>query len=789
MFICYVTYGVLFMKSKIEKNTLLSTTKHNSSMTKKIFSLGKVFLFFAILLVAGLSLTACSMNQNGSHASSSGSHASSSHSSGVTFALPSSYSSEVSDLQSISSEEELENLFASSSTYYGGGLLRGGPMMLDAALPMAKGAEVAMAEPSNEVASGSEGSSDYSKTNNQVQGVDEADIIKNDGKYIYTISGNNLYIVDAYPAENATILSKIDFSSRPQNLFIDGDKLVVYGYENSKAFFDVLDYRPRNSMVFFKIYDVSDRTHPVLSKEMSFEGSALDARLLGDNVYLVVQNTPSFVGPYPRPIYFEGGLKADSVKQNSEGSSGSSEIPASSKGSERSSVLGDVVIHQVPLDKIHYLPQPYSYPRLVTVYDINLAKEKIADLDALTVEGSPTLYMSKDNLYLLSSQHISEWELRQDLTVELLRDNLSSEEKNLIDRINNVDSDILSSQEKKSKILNVYYQKIDRFSSAENKAWDEKLDSALEKKIKELKYLDFTIIMKLHASGDHLELSATNKVPGTLHDQFSADENDGYLRLATTIPRRWSSLNQEQTTSKNAVFVLNNDLELVGSLENLAENEQIYSARFMGDRLYLVTYKQVDPFFVIDLSVPKKPKVLGSLKLPGFSRYLHPYDKNHIIGLGSETTSSGRTQGLKISLFDVSDVQHPVEVAKFVTNERYASSTAFYEHHAFLFSKEKELLVIPAFNRDYRYDGVDEQSYNGAFVFHINESDITLRGLIDHSSASNTQYWGPVVERSLYIDNMLYTKSPSLLRINALDDLHAVKNISLSTQKEDIPVY
>jgi len=214
-----------------------------------------------------------------------------------------------------------------------------------------------------------------------------------------------------------------------------------------------------------------------------------------------------------------------------------------------------------------------------------------------------------------------------------------------------------------------------------------------------------------------------------------------------------------------------------GRKTDLAEGERIYSTRFVGDRLYMVTFRQIDPFFVIDLSNPEKPESLGELKIPGFSRYLHPYDEDHIIGIGRDATDMGRTQGLKISLFDVSAVENPKEVAKFVADEKYAQSTAEYEHKAFLFSKEKNLLVIPAYSYNYREEG---ETYNGALVFNINTEEIELRGLIDHSgSLDSNYYYRAGVERSLYIEDMLYTKSPNLIRINALDDLEGVKNIEL----------
>jgi uncharacterized secreted protein with C-terminal beta-propeller domain len=179
------------------------------------------------------------------------------------------------------------------------------------------------------------------------------------------------------------------------------------------------------------------------------------------------------------------------------------------------------------------------------------------------------------------------------------------------------------------------------------------------------------------------------------------------------------------------------------------------------------------------------------LKIPGFSRYLHPYDDTHIIGIGRDASDTGRQEGLKISLFDVSDVEHPKEVAKFVTQNDYAQSTAEYEHKAFLFDKEKELLVIPAYSYSYdTWKGTTTQQYNGAMVFKITEDEIKLRGIVDHSQGLQNQYWSAMVERSLWIDDLLYTKSPNLLRVNEIDTLEKVKNIDLVSENNGpYPVY
>jgi uncharacterized secreted protein with C-terminal beta-propeller domain len=274
------------------------------------------------------------------------------------------------------------------------------------------------------------------------------------------------------------------------------------------------------------------------------------------------------------------------------------------------------------------------------------------------------------------------------------------------------------------------------------------------------------------------------------------DEYNNVFRIATTISQRWSYYKGESQSaeSTNNVFTLDKDLDLLDSLKELAKGETIQSTRFMGDRLYMVTFRQVDPFFVIDLKNPENIKELGKLKIPGFSRYLHPYDENTIIGIGRDTSAIGAQRGLKISLFDVTDVENPKEIAKFVTDEQYAQSTAEYEHKAFLFSKINNLLVIPVYS--YSYDRCwgdvcpagGSTGYNGAFVFKITKDEIKLRGLIDHSQGYK-DYYSPAVERSLYIQELLYTKSPNLLRINKIDDLSKVKNIELEAGESPYPVY
>ena len=170
------------------------------------------------------------------------------------------------------------------------------------------------------------------------------------------------------------------------------------------------------------------------------------------------------------------------------------------------------------------------------------------------------------------------------------------------------------------------------------------------------------------------------------------DEDNGYFRIATTRDRDYiyNMEDRVETSSYNNLYILDDNLQTVGSVENLAEGERIYSVRFMQDRAYIVTFKQIDPLFVIDVGNVRNPKVLGFLKIPGYSSYLHPYDDHTLIGLGKDTkeNDSGRvtTAGIKLSLFDVTDPATPQELDSIVMGDSGSSSLALDDHRAFLFS-------------------------------------------------------------------------------------------------------
>lgn len=279
--------------------------------------------------------------------------------------------------------------------------------------------------------------------------------------------------------------------------------------------------------------------------------------------------------------------------------------------------------------------------------------------------------------------------------------------------------------------------------------------------------LERTEVFKFSLDNGQADYAGKGQVPGAILSQFSMDEFKDHFRIATTTGDVWRV---DENTSKNHVYVLNANMALVGRLEDLAPGERIYSARFMGDRLYMVTFRQVDPFFVIDMKNPAHPAVLGALKIPGYSDYLHPYDENHIIGFGRDTTAAS---GLKIALFDVTNVYDPVELFREAIGDWGTYSELLYNHKALLFCREKNLMAFPV-------NGYGTFTFQGAYVyeFELDESSqlkgLRMKGRITHlPDIEPADYWNHsarFIQRILYIGDTLYTLSQAEIMANDLTD-------------------
>ena len=275
-----------------------------------------------------------------------------------------------------------------------------------------------------------------------------------------------------------------------------------------------------------------------------------------------------------------------------------------------------------------------------------------------------------------------------------------------------------------------------------------------------------TEILKFDISGDKIEYKTKGKVPGTALNQFSVDEYKNHLRIATT--------NGNFQNAKNNLYVLDNEMVIVGMIEGLAKGETIKSVRFMGDTGYVVTFEQTDPLFVIDLTNPEKPEVLGELKIPGFSNYLHPVTENYLLGIGVNGDDNGAKNGMKVSLFDVSDKKNPKEVAKFEVQPQengdnlwgYLDCSAFYDHKAVCWDSKNLTMYIP-YRVTTEYMHTEDNSYHSEFyktdnviALQVNTTKGELKKLNNYvvEKSDDYGYYKPV-NRVTYIGETIYSYS------------------------------
>ncbi|MEM2892880.1 MAG: beta-propeller domain-containing protein [Candidatus Bathyarchaeia archaeon] len=532
--------------------------------------------------------------------------------------------------------------------------------------------------------------SDYSVTNIQVEGVDEADFVKTDGKYIYLVADSSIVIVRAYPPEKAEVLSRISLNRSVGEIFLNGDRLAVLLREKLPhyVFTSWRLIAPRfETSTIVKIFDISDRAHPVEERSIEVDGYYVSSRMIGEYIYLVTV----------QPAY----LNCSDVV-----------IPK---------IRTRELVVTIPVSSIYYANYTDSSYAYTNIFSMSLLDPgKPLNHESLLVGASSCIYVSTSHIYITVPRY-------------------------------------------------------------------EQMGSGRVEK---------TSIYRIGIEGGKIIYMAGGVVPGWVLNQFSMDEFNGYFRIATTIGRYWG----EAVRPRNNVYILNSSLGIVGRLEGLAPGEEIYSARFMGSRCYLVTFKKVDPLFVLDLSDPANPKVLGRLKIPGYSNYLHPYDDSHLIGIGKETVEAegggfAWYQGVKISLFDISDVENPKELAKYEVGDRGTDSPALRDHKALLLIRSRSMLVLPilearinpeAYPGEIPPNAQGNYVYQGAYILRVSPEGIELLGRITHMddvddlAKSGFYFESPYsVKRALYIEDTIYTISDSMIKMNSLDTLKEINRVIL----------
>ncbi len=498
-------------------------------------------------------------------------------------------------------------------------------------------------------------------------------------------------------------------------------------------------------------YDISDRENPVLENSVILEGSYVDSRMIGDYVY-VVSNKYIYSDVEP-PIYYING-----------------------------------VAESVVAEDIYYPTFKDNGYQFTSVSSINLNSGDF-NTETYLLGTSYTMYVSENNIYLTQFKSASYEETIDIMIEDVYMEILPEEYKVRAEEIQGMDE----YYDKEDAIGDVMGEWANSMEGQDVSDVEDQLEELMAIASIKISKLQGTAIYKVELDKMDIDYKVSGFVPGRMLDQFSMDEYKGNLRVATTTGNAWWGMGRSE--SLNHMYVLDGDLDIIGSVEDLAEGERIYSSRFMGKRAYMVTFRQVDPLFVVDLSDPENPEVMGELKITGVSEYLHPYDEDHIIGIGKEATEEGRFLGLKISLFDVSDVANPIEVAKIEIGDRGTSSDALNDHKAVLFDKEKNLLVLPVdlyeideskYRDKLRPTIYGEFVWQGAMVLDISPEAIIERGRITHREYEADEkgaYWKQYqssIKRSLYMDDVLYTVSQTTVKANNLDSLNEIKEVEIS---------
>lgn len=626
---------------------------------------------------------------------------------------------------------------------------------------------------------------DYSGTNNQESGVDEADFIKTDGHYIYMINGDKLLIMGVPEFGELNLLSNTTMIGSPMQMMLEGNRIVitssinywnlpfghplldVMGHEESYTYFNG-DGEPKTntyiryeSLVMYTIVDISDKLNPVIEKELLIEGNYHTARLVDGTVrsvthlYTYFQGIQSWVS-LPNNYY----QIEDRYEQMNIWNQSLLETINSN----------NAVIQSLTLDD--FIPQMY---------------ESTSESESPYVKTS---LISDDCSEFSASPETTVRGLTTIITMKMFEEVVEFEVDHITSRWAHV------------------YSSGNTLLLAEPTAdwwWFWRNDG----------FEDSTNIHAFDISDSNsTSYIGSGRVSGTVQDQFSMSEFQGSIRIASTSDswgRWWLEGEIDEngdpifTGPTNQVTILqqsDDSLVQVGIIEDIAPNETIWSARFVGDRGYLVTFENVDPLWVLDLSNPLEPQVLGELEIPGVSTYIHPVDEDHLltIGIGPGDEGIGLDWSTtQVSLFDVSDPSNPVLSDVEVLSPGYVDencedirscgwswswSEASYEHKAFTYWGPEEMLAVPL--STYRYmvnnDCVYTYCYEYVSMLKMINVDIVNESLSLHGTANHSDYYNvddsnswygsqTSIRRSIFMGEFIYSFSALGASVHKIDDM------------------
>jgi len=571
----------------------------------------------------------------------------------------------------------------------------------------------------------------YSGTNTAVPGVDEPDLVKTDGQRIVLIEGDQLTVVDAAsrrvtgklrlpgggvtgPGGTAARTAIMPFAG-PANLLLSGDHALVLtsGY---RPIAGMARYVPANPRAQLLLVDLAGAPRVVSS--YSIDGSLLDARQVGSVVRVVTQTAPRVTFPVLSPSAAQARLLAANRAVIQRAGAGAW-LPGYTETSGGKSVSGSVPCTSVSR------PAKYSGTNMLTVETFDLRSSALGNGSPVSVEADgDTVYGTSSSLYIASG---NQW------------------------------------------AGPVFRGGVAYAGAADTGAGAKAVAGSLPAGVRQQ-----TQIYRFDISAPGApRFAASGTVPGYLVDQYAMSEWNGYLRVATTTGLSWAAADGPSPAgasappSSSAVYSMSlagSAMPVAGKVTGLGSGERIYSVRFDGPVGYVVTFRQTDPLYTVDLSDPSRPRVAGSLALTGYSAYLHPVSASQLIGIGQSADSMGHTGGTQVSLFDVADLAAPARLATYALAG--SSSTAEFDPHAFLYWPSAGLVVVP----------LDTPAQSGDLVLRLSGASMTKVGLLQLPVPAQGS-----IQRSLVIGGTLWTVSPAGLLASDLGTLHQQAWLSLTS--------
>lgn len=625
---------------------------------------------------------------------------------------------------------------------------------------MARGEAVMNAAPSSQAIAPSAADTvapdRYSTTNVQVIGIDEPDVVKTNGQQIFLSTERNWYypmpmpmpgdlpvtiqettdqvsgessvgstspsvgaiepaifrvapdypypvpnqekpvtnILSAFPPAELSKIAKLDVTGQ---MLLSNGTLVVLGNQNGTSV-----------ITGFNVTKPSSPTQSWQVK-LSQNNQLVAARMMSNKLYVITQTSLYSGSPCPYiPM-----IQANGQELN------------------------------IPCTDIYYPDRPTS--NIDSTFTSMILDPKSGEVQAKTsLVGSgnnSVMYVSPTAIYLTYQSQADMVKLLADFLAQKGSDLFPASVGEKLNRLQNYD---ISKQAKMVELQSIIEAHQRSLSDDDRLKLENELQNRMQDYMKvHSRELEQTMIVKLDAR--NLQTIANGGVPGTLLGQFSMDEYNGNLRVATTFGQQWTQFGQGISASD--VYVLDENLRQRGAVTDLGTGERIYAVRFLGDKGYVVTFKQVDPFYILDLSNPSAPQKTGELKIPGYSSYLHPLGKNKVVGVGKENNQ------IKISLFDVSDDTAPKELSKYQLDEYW--SELLSTHHAFLLDEKHQVFFMPG--------------SKGGYVFSYKNDQIKLVKALSQSN----------VQRALFINDYLYVISDTKITVLNESDWQEVKGLSL----------